>query len=164
MRIEYRCRGETHADSVARPQDDERLRFDLLAWGQMEIVVSKQLTENHQDLQHGIVAADAAARAASEGEISEGRVELLVRFGETLRVEVVGIFPVAWGVVRSVDVDDDRRTAGDRDIPDGVVGDSHAIDHPEWRVETESFLNDLGGELEFRDVAKRERRIAKHGI
>lgn len=132
--------------------------------GQLEIVVAKHLAEDHQDLEHGVVTADATPGGTPEGEVGEGRLEFLVRFGKALRVEAVGIFPVARGVVGSVDADDDGRAAGDRDVADDVVGYCHAIDHPERRIEAERFVNYMGGELEFRDVAEREGRVARCGI
>src|SRR5450432_339473 len=53
---------EVHPDSVPRPQDDHRTRFDHLARNQPEFVFFQQNTQNHEDLQHGVVAADTAAR------------------------------------------------------------------------------------------------------
>ena len=40
-------------------------------------------------------------------------------------------------MVRAVDVDDDRRSGGDRDVADAVVSDGVAVDHPEGRIEAE---------------------------
>ena len=103
------CLGEGHADSVLRPQDDHRACFDRLARSQLEIVFSEQNAQNHEDLQHGVVAADTAPRPGSEGQIGEGRVKLLIRFGEALRVETLRVLPVLRRMVRAVNEHNDRR-------------------------------------------------------
>src|ERR1700691_1769664 len=117
-----------------RSQDDHRPRFDRLAWSQLKIVFSEQIAQNHEDLQHRVIAPDTASRSAPEGQISEGRVHLLVRFGEALGVEDFGALPVAWRMVRAVHVDNDRRSPGYGDIPYAVVGDRPAVDHPKQSV------------------------------
>src|SRR5258707_15800130 len=105
------CFGEGHADSMLRSQDDHRARFDRLVRNQLEIVSSEQNAQNHEDLQHRIVTADAAPWSASEGQMGEGRPQLVVRFGETLRVETLRTLPVARCVVRAIHIDNDRRSA-----------------------------------------------------
>jgi len=59
--------GEGHADAVPGAEDDHGAGLDFLAWGELEIVLAEQRAEDHEDLQHGVVTADAAARAAAEG-------------------------------------------------------------------------------------------------
>ena len=66
--------GEGHADAVFRAQDDHGAGLDGLAGGQLEVVFAEEPAQDHEDLQHGVVAADAAARAAAEGQVGEGRL------------------------------------------------------------------------------------------
>src|SRR5580700_8225570 len=98
------CLGEHHADSVFRPQDDHRASFDHLARSQLKIVRSEQIAQNHEDLQYRIISADTTSRSATEGKEGEGCAQLLVFFGETLRIEVLGILPVARSMVRTVHI------------------------------------------------------------
>src|SRR5580704_13031612 len=58
--------GEHHSDSVLRPQDDHGASLDVLARSQLKIVLSEQIAQDHQDLQHRVISADAAARPGSE--------------------------------------------------------------------------------------------------
>src|ERR1700688_5274786 len=102
---------------MLRSQDDHWARFDRLARNQLEIVSSEENAQDHEDLQHGIIAADAAPWSASEGQIGEGCPQLVVRFGETLRVETLRTLPVARCVVRAIHIDDDRRSARYVDVP-----------------------------------------------
>ncbi len=60
------CLGKVHADSVLRSEDDHRARFDRLARSQLKIVFSEQLAQDHEDLEHRVVIADADPRAASK--------------------------------------------------------------------------------------------------
>ena len=55
-------------------------------------------------------------------------------------------------MVRAVDVHDDGRSAGYGGVAYAVVGDGHAVDHPERRIKAQAFLDDLGGELELGNV------------
>src|SRR4029077_18783766 len=113
--------GEGHADSVLWSQDDHRARFDRLARSQMEIVFSEQNAQNHEDLQHGVVAANTAPRPSSEGQIGEGFVKLLMRFRTALRLETLRVLPVLRRMVRTVNEHNDRRPSGDVEIPGTVV-------------------------------------------
>ena len=128
-------------------QYDHGAGFDLLAGGQLEVVLAEQRAEDHEDLQHRVVAADAAARSAAERNVGERRMLSFVLLGEALGVEGLGVVPVARGVVRAVDVDDDHGAGGDDGVAYAVVGYGFAIDHPEGRVEAQGFADDLGGEL-----------------
>src|SRR6202000_2260410 len=112
---------------------------------------------DHENLQHRVVATDAAARTAPEREIGEGLAELVVWFEETIWIEVFRAVPVAWRVVRSIDMRDDRRTGGDSDVAYSVVSDCHAVDHPERRIEAQTFLYDLSCEFELRNVGVSQR-------
>src|ERR1700751_2972662 len=82
---------ERHADSVLRSQNDHRTSFDHLARGQLKIVFSERMAQNHEDLQHRVISTDTASRSGPEGKEGEGRAQLLVRFGETLRIEILRI-------------------------------------------------------------------------
>ena len=86
--------GEGHADSVFGPEDDHGAGFDGLAWRQFEIIFPEQNAQNHEDLHHCIVAADTSPGSAPKGQIGEGRLQLFIRFGETLGVEALWILPV----------------------------------------------------------------------
>src|SRR3984893_4812692 len=134
---------ERHADSVLRPQNDHRTSFDHLARSQLKIVFSEQIAQNHEDLQHRVISTDTASRSAPEGKEGEGRAQLLVRFGETLRIEILRILPVARSMVRTVHVHNDHRSAGYGDVAYAVVRDSHAVDHPKRRVEAAALATDL---------------------
>lgn len=81
--------GEGHADSVFGSQDDHRARFDRLVGRQLKIIFSEQNAQNHEDLHHRVVTADTAPRSGSKGQKCEGPVQLLVRFGEALRIETL---------------------------------------------------------------------------
>src|SRR5271170_1020611 len=164
MTVACDCLGEDHANSVLRSQDDHRARFDRLAWNYLKIVSSEQIAQNHEDLQHRILIADTDPRSASEGQIGEGRAQLLVRLGETLGVERLRILPVARCMVRAINIDNDRRSSGYVDALYVVVRDGLAVDHPERRVEAERLLNDLSGEFELGNVRVTQRRVAQHGI
>src|ERR1700733_16219612 len=118
----------------------------------MKVVSSEQIAQNHEDLQHCIVATDAAPRSASERQISKGLAQFFVRFGETFRFEIFGTLPVALRMVRPIHIHNDRRSPGYVDLPSTVVCDSHAVDHPERRVEAKPLLNDLSREFEFGNV------------
>jgi len=59
--------GEGHADAVLGAKDDHGAGLDFLAGGELQVVLAEERAEDHEDLQHGVVAADAAARAAAEG-------------------------------------------------------------------------------------------------
>src|ERR1700675_4086672 len=126
---------ERHADSVLRPQNDHRTSFDHLARSQLKIVFSEQIAQNHEDLQHRVISTDTASRSAPEGKEGEGRAQLVARFGETRRIEILRILPVARGIVRTVHINNDHRSAGYGDVAYAVVRDSHAVDHPKRRVE-----------------------------
>ena len=156
--------GEGHSDSMFGPENDHGAGFDGLAWRQFEIIFPEQNAQNHEDLHHCVVAADAAPRAGAKGQIGEGWLQFFIRFGETLGVKALWILPVLWRVMRTVNENNDRRSAGYSDIADAVVGNCHAVDHPKRRVEAQRFLNDLRGKLESRNVARGQRRIAEDGI
>src|SRR6202162_3135507 len=137
------CLGEHHADPVFRPQDDHRASFDHLARSQLKIVRSKQIAKNHEDLQHRVISADTASRSATEGKEGEGCAQLLVCLGETLRIEIIRILPLARSMVRTVNIHNAHRSARYGDLAYTVVCYSHAVDHPKWRVEAERLLNYL---------------------
>src|SRR5271156_5409634 len=99
---------ERHADSVLRPQNDHRTSFDRLARSQLKIVLSEQIAQNHEDLQHRVISTDTAARSAPEGKKGKGRAQLLVRFGKTLGIEILRFLPVARRMVRTVHIHNDR--------------------------------------------------------
>lgn len=149
--------GEGHADAVFGAEDDHGAGFDFLAGGQFQVVFAEEGAEDHEDLEHGVVAADAAARASAKGDVGEGRVCGLVGLAEALGVEGFGVGPVTRGMVRSVDVDDDGAAGGDDGVAYAVVGDGFAVDHPEGGIEAESFVDDLRGEDEPGDGAEFER-------
>src|ERR1700689_530930 len=134
---------ERHADSVLRPQNDHRTSFDRLARSQLKVVFSKQIAQNHKDLQHRVVSPDTTSRSGPEGKESEGRAQLVVRLGEPLGIEFLRILPVARSMVRTVDIYNDRRSAGYGEIAYAVVRNSHAVNHPERRVEAQRFQDHL---------------------
>src|SRR5580704_8044432 len=103
---------ERHSDPVLRPQNYHRTSFDQLARSQLEIVFSEQIAQNHEDLQHRVISTDTTSRSAAERKESEGRAQLVVRFGETLRIESLRILPVARSMVRTVHIHNYRRSAG----------------------------------------------------
>src|ERR1700735_4155858 len=133
--------GERHTDSVLRPQNYHRTSFDCLTRSQLKIVFSEQVAQNHQDLQHRVISTDATSRSSSEGKEGERRAQLVVRFGETLRIEIFRILPVARSMVRTVHIHDDGRSVGYDGVAYAVVRDSHAVDHPKRWVEAEPLLN-----------------------
>src|ERR1700758_807697 len=96
--------------------------------------------------------------------MSEGLAQLFVRFGETFRFKIFRALPVARRMVRSIHIDNDHRSPGYVDLPNAIVRDGHAVNHPKRRVEAESLLNDLSCEFELRDIRVTQRRFAKHGI
>src|SRR5580658_9187256 len=102
-----RDRGKAHADSVLRPKDDHRASFDRLSWCQLEIIPSEKVAQNHEHLQHRVVAANAASWPAAEWQIGKGREQFFVSFDETTCVEIFRVLPVARSMVRAVNVDDD---------------------------------------------------------
>ena len=108
--------------------------------------------------------ADTNPRSASEGQVGEGRAQLLAPFDEASGIEALWILPVAWRVVRTIDVDDDSRSCGNSDVPDAVVRNGHAVNHPKRRVEAQAFLNDLRGEFEPGKVCVTQWRVAQYGI
>src|ERR1700722_3083903 len=156
--------GEGHADSVLRPQNYHRTSFDCLARSQLKIVFSEQVAQDHEDLQHRVISTDATSWSSPEGKEGKGRAQLVVRFGETLGIEILWILPVARSMVRAIHIYNDRRTAGNGQIAYAVVRDSHAVNHPKRGVEAQSFVNDLSREFEFGNVGVAQRRFAKHGI
>ena len=111
-----------------------------------------QIAQNHEDMQHCVISTDTASRSAPEGKEGEGRAQLVVRFGETLCIEILRILPVARSMVRTVHIYNDRRTAGYIEVAYAVVRNSHAINHPKRRVEAEPFLNHLSHKFEFGNV------------
>src|ERR1700733_24726 len=155
---------ERHADSVLRPQNDHRTSFDRLARSQLEIIFSEQIAQNHKDLQHRVISTDAAARSAPEGKEGEGRAQLVVRFAETLRIEILRILPVARSMVRTVHIHNDGRSTRYGELAYAIVRDSHAVDHPKWRVEAQPLANDLSRKFKLGDVGVAQRRFAEHRI
>src|ERR1700685_4133709 len=129
------CRGEHHADSVFRPQDDHRASFDHLTRSQLKIVASEQIAQNHEDLKHRVISTDTASRSGTEGKEGEGCAQPLVCSGETLRIEILRILPVARGMMRTIHIHNDHRSLGYGDVAYTVVCDSHAVDHPKRRGE-----------------------------
>src|SRR6202789_1634349 len=125
--------GERHTDPVLRPQNDHRTSFDCLTWSQLKIVFSEQVAQDHKDLQHRVISTDATSRSSSEGKEGEGRAQLVVRFGETLGIEIFRILPVARSMVRTVHIYNDRRTAGNGQVAYAVVRHRHAVNHPKRR-------------------------------
>src|ERR1017187_2253218 len=152
------CLGEHHADSVFRPQDDHGASFDHLTRSQLKIVRSEQIAQNHEDLQHRVISTDTASRSATEGKEGEGCAQLLVCFGETLRIEILRILPVARSMMRTIHIHNDHRSARYGDVAYTVVCNSHAVDHPKRRVEAERLLNYLSRKFEFGNVAVAQRR------
>src|ERR1700756_2720675 len=122
------------------------------------------MAENHEHLQHCIVATDAASRSASERQMSEGLAQPFVGFAEAFRLETLWALPVARRMMRSIHIDNDRRSSGYVDLPSAVVGDGHAVDHPKRRLEAESLLNDLSSEFEPGNIRVTQRHVAQHGI
>ena len=131
-----------------------------MARSQLKIVFSDQIAQNHQDLQHRVISTDTASGSAPEWKEGEGRAQLVVRFGETLRIEIFRILPVARSMVRTVHIHNDGRSAGYGEVAYAVVRDSHAVDHPKRRVEAEPLLNDLSRKFEFGNVAVAQGRFA----
>ena len=164
MAIACSCLSEGHADSVLRSKDHHRARFNRLAGGQLKVIFPEQIAQNHEDLQHRVVAADASPRSAPKGEMGEGRVLRLVRFGEARWVETLRVLPVARRMVCAVNVHNNRRSPGYRHVPRKVVCNGLAVNHPKRRVKSKRFLNDLGCELESGNVAESKRRIPQHSI
>src|SRR5271169_3365417 len=155
---------ERHADSVLRPQNDHRTSFDCLARSQLKIVLFEQIAQNHEDLQHRVISADAASRSGPEREEGAGSAQLIVRFGETIHIEILWVLPVARGMVRTIHIHNDRRTARYIEVAYAVVRDGHAINHPKRGVEAEPLTYHLSRKFEFWNVAIAQRRFAEHGI
>src|ERR1700734_235751 len=116
--------GKRHTDSVLRPQNYHRTSFDCLARSQLKIVFSEQVAQDHEDLQHRVISTDATSWSSPEGKEGKGRAQLVVRFGETLGIEILWILPVARSMVRAVHIYNDCRTAGNGQIAYAVVRDS----------------------------------------
>src|SRR5271165_5117047 len=152
--------GEDHAYSVLGAQSHHWASFDHLARRQVKIIFSKQRTENHEDLQHRVVAAYAASRPGSKRKISKRRMQFLVRPAKALRVELLGVLPVATRMVRAISEDNDRRSPRYGEIIEAIVRDRLAVNHPKRRIEAEGFRNDLRGELEPGYVFITQRLIA----
>ena len=57
----------------------------------LRLLFSERMAQNHEDLQHRVISTDTASRSGPEGKEGEGRAQLLVRFGETLRIEILRI-------------------------------------------------------------------------
>src|SRR6185437_15908289 len=96
------CRGdigEAHADSVLRAQDDHRASFDRLSWGQLEVITTQHVAQDHEDLQHRVVATDASSRPGPERKIDERLAQFLIYFEETIRIKIFGVVPVATCMV-----------------------------------------------------------------
>ena len=55
-------------------------------------------------------------------------------------------------MVRTVDIYNDRRTAGNGQVAYAVVCHRHAVNHPKRRVESEPLVNDLSRKFEFGNV------------
>ncbi len=160
------CNGwsEGHADSIFGPQDHHGACLNILSGREFEIVFLEQYVENHEDLQHCEVAADAAARSATEWNMRERSLCGLVGFGETLRVEPLGVWPVLRGMMRAVDVDDDHGALRNGESTDIIFGDSHAVDHPEGRVESKGLVDYLRRVLEAAYVLETHRSSVEDGI
>src|SRR5580704_14876905 len=135
-----------------RSQDHHGARFDTLARDQAEVVLSQQSIQNHEDLQHGVVSADAAARPSPEGQMGEGGVTLLVHFGESFLIETLRGLPVPRRMVRAVDEHNHRRASRYIDTACAVVRESHAVDHPEWWIKAQRLQDHLSRKLELRNV------------
>src|SRR5271166_934453 len=146
------CLSEGHPNSVLRSQDHHWARFDSLARNQTEIVFSEQNVENHEDLQHGVVAADTAPRPGPEGQMSEGRVKLLLHFREAFLVETLRVLPVLRRMVHAINEDHDCRTPGYIHIARTVVCESHSVDHPKRRVEAQRLQDHLSRKFELGNV------------
>src|SRR5579863_2881604 len=155
---------EGHADSVLRAQDHHGAGFDGLARNQAEIVFSDQHAKNHEDLQHSVVSADTTPRPGPERQMTEGRVELLLRLGEAFVVENLRVRPVPRRMLHAVDKHHDGRAPRDVDISSAVVRQSHSVDHPKWRIETQRLQYDLSRKLELGNVGVTQRPFAEHGI
>src|ERR1700722_1748751 len=125
MTVACACLGEGHADSMLRSQNDHGTRFDRLPGRQLEIVFSEQRAQDHKNLQHRVVAADAASRAGSEGQISKGSVLLLIGLAETLRIETLRVLPVPWRMMGAVNIDNHCRSPRNVEVACAVVRDSH---------------------------------------
>ena len=151
-------------DTVFRSQDDHGASLDGLAGRQFEVVPAKNFAQDHQDLEHRIVQADAATGAATEGEVGEGRAQLVIAFDESVDVKLFRIRPMRRCMMRAVDVDNHRRSCGYDSVADAVVCDRNSVDHPERRVEAKGFLNDLRGVFELGHVAMAQWGIAEYGI
>src|SRR6202012_792111 len=80
------------------------------------------------------------------------------------RIEVFRVVPVARRMVRAIDVYDDGRAAGYDDVPYAVVSDSHAVDHPEGRIEAQPLLDDLSCEFELWNVGVSQWCVAEYLI
>src|SRR5580692_5255016 len=87
LREATRSGGEGHADSVLRPEYDHRASFDCLPRNQLEVIATEHVAQDHEDLEHRVVATDAASRPAAERKIGEGLAELLIRLEETIWIE-----------------------------------------------------------------------------
>src|SRR5207249_4078322 len=116
------------------------------------------------DLQHGIVAADTAPRPSPEGQMSEGRVTLLIHFGEPFVIEILRVLPVLRRMVRAVDEHNDRRSPGYIEIACAVIRESHSIDHPKWRIKAQRLQYHLSCELELGNVGETQRLVAQYRV
>ena len=84
--------------------------------------------------------------------MGEGRVKLLLHFGEAFLVETLRVLPVLRRMVRAVNEHNDRRPPGYNEIPCAVVGQSHSVDHPKRWVKAQRLQYDLSRKLELRNV------------
>src|ERR1700685_318649 len=155
--------GECHTNPVLRSQDDHRASFNGLPRSQLKIVFSEQIAQNHEDLQHRVISADTASRSGSEGKKGEGCAQLFACFGETLRIEVLRILPVARSMVRTVHIHNDHRSAGYGEVAYAVVRNSHAVDHPKRGVEAQRLHNYLSRKFELGNVGVRNGCVSEHG-
>src|SRR6202789_755630 len=158
------CIGEHHADTVLGTKDDHGAGLDGLAGSQLKVVGSEDVAQNHEDLQHGVISADTASRSGTEGKEGERWAQLVVGFGEPIRIETLRILPVARSIMRPIDIHNDHRSAGYGEVAYAIVGDSHAVDHPKRRGEPERLHNYLSRKFEFGNVAVAQRRVTEYGV
>jgi hypothetical protein len=109
---------DPHPDAVARPQRDERPRFDGRAGCEAQTIALRQRRQHEMRFDHRELVADALARPGAERQVGELRPG-----GRALRREAIGIEPLRIIPVSRQPMDDERHDEHDPSTRDVIAAD-----------------------------------------
>jgi hypothetical protein len=134
-------RGNSHGQSVTRPQGHSAEGFDGMILPESELPVAADHREQHHGLHQPEILPEADARTRPEGDVGEPINLVGARRHEALGIEVVRIIPVEAVTVEDPGGNGHERAPGNLGARDFVIRDRLTGKDMHWRIEAERLLD-----------------------